>query len=50
MPARRIALIPAAGGGRRFGGGLPKQYADLAGKPLLERTIERIREQVQNVE
>ena len=43
MPARRIALIPAAGGGRRFGGGLPKQYADLAGKPLLERTIERIR-------
>ena len=43
MPARRIALIPAAGGGRRFGGGLPKQYADLAGKPLLQRTIERLR-------
>ena len=43
MPARRIALIPAAGGGRRFGGGLPKQYADLGGKPLLGRTIERIR-------
>ena len=43
MPARRIALIPAAGGGSRFGGDLPKQYANLAGKPLLERTIERIR-------
>ena len=43
MPVRRIALIPAAGGGRRFGGDLPKQYADLSGKPLLERTIERIR-------
>ena len=43
MPARRIALIPAAGGGSRFGGDLPKQYADLSGKPLLERTIERIR-------
>jgi len=43
MPVRRIALIPAAGGGRRFGGGLPKQYADLSGKPLLERTIERLR-------
>ncbi len=43
MTARRIALIPAAGGGSRFGGDLPKQYADLAGKPLLERTIERIR-------
>ncbi len=43
MTARRIALIPAAGGGSRFGGDLPKQYADLSGKPLLERTIERIR-------
>jgi 2-C-methyl-D-erythritol 4-phosphate cytidylyltransferase len=43
MPARRIALIPAAGGGSRFGGDLPKQYADLSGKPLLGRTIERIR-------
>ena len=41
-PARRIALIPAAGGGSRFGGGVPKQYADLAGKPLLARTIERL--------
>jgi 2-C-methyl-D-erythritol 4-phosphate cytidylyltransferase len=43
MSPRRIAIIPAAGGGRRFGGGLPKQYADLAGKPLVARTIERIR-------
>jgi 2-C-methyl-D-erythritol 4-phosphate cytidylyltransferase len=39
----RVALIPAAGGGRRFGGDLPKQYADLGGKPLLLRTIERVR-------
>jgi 2-C-methyl-D-erythritol 4-phosphate cytidylyltransferase len=39
----RFALIPAAGGGRRFGGGLPKQYADLAGRALLARTIERLR-------
>jgi 2-C-methyl-D-erythritol 4-phosphate cytidylyltransferase len=43
MPARRIALIPAAGGGRRFGGELPKQYADLGGRPLLSRTIDRLR-------
>jgi len=42
VPARRIALIPAAGGGSRFGGDLPKQYADLSGRPLLGRTIERI--------
>jgi len=43
MTARRIALIPAAGGGRRFGGDVPKQYADLGGRPLLARTIDRLR-------
>jgi 2-C-methyl-D-erythritol 4-phosphate cytidylyltransferase len=43
MAPRRIALIPAAGGGRRFGAALPKQYADLGGRPLLVRTLERIR-------
>ncbi len=43
MPGRRIALIPAAGGGRRFGGEVPKQYTDLGGRPLLARTIDRIR-------
>jgi 2-C-methyl-D-erythritol 4-phosphate cytidylyltransferase len=43
MATRRIALIPAAGGGRRFGGELPKQYADLGGRPLLARTIDRLR-------
>lgn len=42
MPARLLALLPAAGGGTRFGGDLPKQYADLAGKPLLERTIDAL--------
>ena len=42
MPARRVALVPAAGGGSRFGGALPKQYADLGGRPLLERTIDAL--------
>jgi 2-C-methyl-D-erythritol 4-phosphate cytidylyltransferase len=42
MPARRVALIPAAGGGSRFGGILPKQYAQLGGRPLLERTIDAL--------
>ena len=41
-PPRRIALIPAAGGGSRFGATLPKQYADLDGQPLLARAIERL--------
>lgn len=34
-------LIPAAGGGTRMGGSLPKQYRPLAGKTVLRRTIER---------
>ncbi|GAB5471771.1 MAG: bifunctional 2-C-methyl-D-erythritol 4-phosphate cytidylyltransferase/2-C-methyl-D-erythritol 2,4-cyclodiphosphate synthase [Rhodospirillales bacterium] len=34
-----IALIVAAGRGRRFGAGLPKQYRDLGGRPLLARTL-----------
>jgi len=39
---RMIGLVPAAGGGRRFGTGVPKQYATLAGAPLLVRTLERL--------
>jgi len=39
---RMIALVPAAGGGSRFGSALPKQYADLRGAPLLVRTMERL--------
>jgi 2-C-methyl-D-erythritol 4-phosphate cytidylyltransferase len=40
--ARLIALVPAAGGGSRFGGAAPKQYADLANRPLLARTLDRL--------
>jgi 2-C-methyl-D-erythritol 4-phosphate cytidylyltransferase len=29
------ALVPAAGSGARMGGGLPKQYLPLAGRPLI---------------
>lgn len=35
-------VVPAAGSGRRFGGGLPKQYAMLAGKPLVAHTLEAL--------
>ncbi len=41
-PARLVALIPAAGGGSRFGSALPKQYADLGGLPLLVRAMDRL--------
>jgi 2-C-methyl-D-erythritol 4-phosphate cytidylyltransferase len=30
-----FALVPAAGSGSRMGGGLPKQYLRLAGRPLI---------------
>jgi len=42
LTPRLVALIPAAGGGSRFGRALPKQYADLDGQPLLVRTMERL--------
>jgi 2-C-methyl-D-erythritol 4-phosphate cytidylyltransferase len=37
--ACRYALIAAAGPSVRFGGGLPKQYAPIAGVPMLAHTI-----------
>ncbi|WP_033409812.1 2-C-methyl-D-erythritol 4-phosphate cytidylyltransferase [Rudaea cellulosilytica] len=45
MPSIDAALwcvVPAAGRGSRFGGGVPKQYLPLAGKPLLLHTLERL--------
>ncbi len=37
---RFIALIPAAGVGERMGTSMPKQYAHLAGKPMLQHVME----------
>jgi 2-C-methyl-D-erythritol 4-phosphate cytidylyltransferase len=42
--SRRFVLVPAAGGGARFGDRAPKQYALLGGRPLLACTIDRLRE------
>jgi 2-C-methyl-D-erythritol 4-phosphate cytidylyltransferase/2-C-methyl-D-erythritol 2,4-cyclodiphosphate synthase len=36
------ALIVAAGKGERLGGGLPKQYRHLQGKPMLRRAVEAL--------
>jgi 2-C-methyl-D-erythritol 4-phosphate cytidylyltransferase len=41
--SRRFALVPAAGGGSRFGAPVPKQYALLAGRPLLAWTLAHLR-------
>lgn len=35
-------IVPAAGRGQRFGGELPKQYVEIAGKPLLLWTLESL--------
>ncbi|MGE5546526.1 MAG: bifunctional 2-C-methyl-D-erythritol 4-phosphate cytidylyltransferase/2-C-methyl-D-erythritol 2,4-cyclodiphosphate synthase [Solirubrobacterales bacterium] len=37
--AKVVALVVAAGRGRRFGGEIPKQYLDLAGRPVLRHTL-----------
>ncbi len=35
------AIIVAAGSGTRFGSNIPKQFADLCGKPVIIQTLER---------
>jgi 2-C-methyl-D-erythritol 4-phosphate cytidylyltransferase len=35
------AIIVAAGSGKRFGSKIPKQFVELAGKPLLIHTLQR---------
>jgi len=37
----RAAIIVAGGTGTRMGGGMPKQFLPLAGKPVMVRTLER---------
>jgi 2-C-methyl-D-erythritol 4-phosphate cytidylyltransferase len=41
--SKRIVLVVAAGGGTRFGGAMPKQYAMLDGEPVILRTLARLR-------
>ncbi len=41
MPAVRVpAVIPSAGMGIRMGGSVPKQFMELAGRPILVETLE----------
>jgi len=44
-----VAIIPAAGAGIRMGGGRPKQFLQIGGRPLLLLTLERF-EQCPDVE
>ncbi len=38
--ARYLALVPAAGLGARIGAGIPKQYLEIAGRPVLWHTLQ----------
>jgi 2-C-methyl-D-erythritol 4-phosphate cytidylyltransferase len=40
--AKYYALIPAAGTGSRMGGGTPKQYLPVLGKPLIHYAVSRL--------
>lgn len=39
MKNRLWVVVPAAGRGERFGGSLPKQYAKLGGRTVIEHTL-----------
>ena len=39
IPRSVWAVVPAAGRGARFGGDVPKQYLEVAGRSLLEHTL-----------
>jgi 2-C-methyl-D-erythritol 4-phosphate cytidylyltransferase / 2-C-methyl-D-erythritol 2,4-cyclodiphosphate synthase len=36
-----VAIIPAAGSGKRLGGQIPKQFLEIAGQPILVHTLQR---------
>jgi len=37
-----FVVVPAAGSGKRMGSSIPKQYLPLAGKPVLQHTLESL--------
>lgn len=37
--SRHYALVPAAGNGVRFGSEIPKQYLELAGRPMIHHSL-----------
>ena len=39
---RYWVVVPAAGRGTRFGAEVPKQYLDVAGRPVIAHTLERL--------
>lgn len=42
MGGRTLAIVPAAGTGRRMAAEMPKQYLSLAGVPIIVRTLQAL--------
>lgn len=47
---RLYAVIVAGGSGKRMGADIPKQYLELAGRPVLMRTLERFKAYDESIE
>lgn len=47
---KKYALIVAGGGGNRMGSKIPKQFLEIAGKPVLIHTIEAFQQYDQNID
>ena len=41
MEKNKYVIVMAAGHGSRMGAAIPKQFIELEGKPILQRTIEK---------
>ncbi|PCI96216.1 MAG: 2-C-methyl-D-erythritol 4-phosphate cytidylyltransferase [Flavobacteriales bacterium] len=46
----KYAIIVAGGKGERMGAKTPKQFLELAGKPILMHTLEKFKETIPNIE
>ena len=49
MDRKKFLVIPAGGAGVRMGAGIPKQFLELDGKPILRLTIERFVEAISDI-
>ena len=49
MTSRIHAIVPAGGRGQRFGGPVPKQYLEVAGRPVLSHVLARLLQSIEIV-
>ena len=51
MMTERVGIVVVAGGsGSRMGAAMPKQFLEIAGRPILVRTVERMHEALPEAE